>query len=76
MLLWLADRRMAGSCIALHCGNLARPERFEPSTFWFAGRLAFFSSFQFNRLDGPPLPNLSPRLAESRRNHFRRYAGE
>ena len=53
--------------------SLARPERFELPTFWFVGRLGFFRLFQINKLNGPPSPYLTPRLAESRREPIQPY---
>jgi len=54
--------------------KLALPERFELPTPWFVGRRLFDWSFRINKLDGPPSPNLSPRLAESRRERIQPYA--
>jgi hypothetical protein len=53
--------------------KLARPERFDLPTFWFVGRPAFCRSFKFNKLDGPPSTNFSPRLAKARRDRIQPY---
>ena len=53
---------------------MARPERFELPTPWFVGRSRVFRIFRINKLDGPPSPNFTPRLAESRREQIQPYA--
>ena len=49
--------------------------RSELPTFWFVERLGFFRLFQINALDGPPSPNLAPKLAKSRRAKSQPYDG-
>ena len=42
-------------------------------TFWFVGRTTKLGLFEINTLDGPPSPNLTPKLAGARRAPFQQY---
>jgi hypothetical protein len=52
---------------------MARPERFELPTFWFAGRPVFSRVFQIKKLDGPPSLNFPSGIAKAREVNIRPY---